>query len=183
MKVKTRKNTKINVWECKFEENDKWYIAAKELDQDKVFEYKYRVLKYKVNRIMNALQICDFDVYPFASELKTDLGFDKNEHNAKVVEYQGQAEFRKKQEVEKKKEEERLDREAKKKETELKSEQRKKEIEEKAKSVHSLTPPTAFELSVRKDILSGMTKKQIKKRHKISNAEYRNYKKEVSPFY
>jgi hypothetical protein len=180
MKARVRFNKNADSWECKFEENGNWYLIGKRQNHDVVWDLKYRVLKYKVNRIMKTFEICDFDIYPFASNLKEELGFDKDVHNshATVVYKQLQAEQKaaeelKKQEDEKKRLAEKAERDKKRRNNNNKFN---KTNNNKVLAANAKFDATDFELKVRADIENGMFKKQIKKKYNISNEEYRKYK-------
>ncbi|SRR6266403_909904 len=186
MKARVRFNTKVQAWECKFDENGSWYLTGKDQNQDNIWKYKYRVLKYQVKRVMNTLAICDFDIYPFALNLKEDLGFDKTAHNVKAVVRIKEIEVErskdeelKKEEDAKKREVDRIERERKRLESANQRNNKrnnKHNNQNQNRVVHQKLETTTFELNVRKDIINGMTKRQIKIKYKISNDEYRRYK-------
>lgn len=183
MRARIRFNTKAQAWECRFDENGRWYLTGKDQSQDKVWKYKYRVLKYQVNRVMNTLSLCDFDIYPFALNLKEDLGFDKNAHNAKAMvrikEIEGKRrkeEELKKEEEAKKREAERIERERKRLEAANQRNNQRNNKHNNQNKAHIKPETSSFELNIIKDILGGMSRKKIRLKYKITNDEFRRYK-------
>lgn len=182
MKVRVRLNSKINAWECKLDESQRWYVVSKDLDQDRVFEYKYTILKYKVNQAMLRMEMFEMDIYPWALRLKEELNFVKEEHNKTVRIYLQELENTKAQQEAKIKQEEK-ERIASER---LKLTEQERSLDDKIRntpSAYNTGVPSQQEINIRRDLINGITKAMIKKKYRISNSDYRKVKMVVVKFH